>query len=387
MRSAFNETSIYNLEVIKETKRWFKQDLIQLPQFEAIKEAYKSPLYHPNFIIRIVLFVAALLALSGVSGLCALIISDADESVISVLCILYGALSFFLLENAFIKSSNHFKSGVTEALLYHACAFTIGGICGLSDFDNEHVILLSCVLIFSFAAYRYLDLLTTLAALVSFAGFIFYEFYNLGGIFQKVIPFIFIVCFTPFYFYVRKLKTRIENRIWIYNLIIAEAFCLLMIYSSGNYLVVRELSVELMNLDLEEGHDIPLAFIFYSLTVLIPVGYLYFGIKKKDVVLLRVSLLVIAFTVFTFKYYYSLGHHEITFTIAGAILLLITLGLLNYLKVMRGGFIRENQLPEKWGAANLQGIIFSQTLGGNEVAADAPVGGGESGGAGSTDSF
>jgi uncharacterized membrane protein YgcG len=168
-----------------------------------------------------------------------------------------------------------------------------------------------------------------------------------------------------------------------------EALSLLLIYAAGNYLVVRELSIELMDLFLEEGNDIPFAYIFYALTVLIPIGYLYFGIKHKDIVLLRVSLLVLAFSVFTFKYYYGFGHPEITLTVAGIVLLVITILLLNYLKTIRYGFTRENILGEKWANVNAEAFIISQTMGGNQVTTPEQFkgGGGGFGGGGATGSF
>ena len=104
--------------------------------------------------------------------------------------------------------------------------------------------------------------------------------------------------------------------------------------------------------------------------------------------MLRVSLFVLAFSVFTFKYYYSLGHPEISLTIAGVFLLGVTILLLNYLKIMRGGFTRENILSDKWGSVNAEAFIISQTMGGNVVNADVkdmPGGGGFGGGGASTD--
>jgi hypothetical protein len=102
-----------------------------------------------------------------------------------------------------------------------------------------------------------------------------------------------------------------------------------------------------------------------------------------------VSLLVLAYTVFTFKYYFSTGHHEITFTVGGAIMLIVSVALMRFLKEPKNGFTRENLLPEKWGNANLQAFIVAQTLGGNKALPDESTtpGGGESGGGGSTDSF
>ena len=249
--------------------------------------------------------------------------------------------------------------------------------------------LVICLLLFSFAAIRYLDLISTLAAIISLAALVFYEFYNLGGIFQQIIPFIFIACFTPVYFFVKRLKARKEFRLWGNNLIIVEAASLLLIYLAGNYLVVRELSINMMGLELEPGKDIPFAIIFYGLTILIPIAYLYFGIRNKDVVLLRVSLILLALSVATFKYYYGFGHPEISLTVAGALLLAISMVLFNYLKSVRNGFTRENLLSEKWGNVNIQAFIVSQTLGGNQVTADDSFkpGGGEFGGGGASGNY
>ena len=387
MSSAYNETSLYNLAVIKESKKWCKHGFIEKQQLEKIQEAHVVPLYHPNFIIRVLLFIATLFALSGVSGFLGLMVGDMDDDVIATSCIVYGIVSFFLLEKLFINK-NHFKSGVTEAILYHACGFTIGGLIVVNDF-NTQVILWSCVFVFSFAAFRYLDLLCTVAATVSLGGILFFEFYNIGGIFQQIIPFVFISGFTPLYFLSRKLKKRSDLKLWRNNMLIIEAICLLFIYAAGNYMVVRELSVNMMSLEIEEGRDIPFAFIFYALTILIPMAYLYFGIKNRNIVLLRVSLIVLAYSVFTFKYYFSLGHPEISLTLAGLLLIGVSIALMRYLKTMHNGFTRENILSEKWGSMNVEALIISQTMGGNQPTVeqqDMP-GGGASGGGGASSSF
>ena len=386
MNSAYNETSLYNLAVIKESKKWCTHGFIEKQQLEKIQEAYSVSLYHPNFIIRVLLFIANLFALSGVSGFFGLIVAGMDDDVIAIACSIYGLVSFFLLEKLFINK-NHFKSGVTEAIVYHACGFTIGGLV-VTDF-NTHVILWSCVVVFSFAAFRYLDLLCTAAATFSLGGILFFEFYNIGGVFQQIIPFVFISGFTPLYFLIRKLKKRNSLKLWSNNLLIAEAICLIFIYAAGNYMVVRELSISMMNLEIAEGSDIPFAFIFYALTILIPIAYLYVGIKYRNIVLLRVSLIVLAYSVFTFKYYFSLGHPEISLTLAGLFLIGITIALLRYLKIMRNGFTRENILSEKWGSMNVEAFIISQTMGGNQPTVEHPdmPGGGASGGGGASSRF
>jgi len=388
MSNAYNTEWVYNLAVIKESKRWAKHHFIAPEQFVKISEEYKTPLYHPNLIIRILLFVATLFALSGISGILGLMFAQTGETFIYFGCIVYGIGSFFALEKMFV-AKNHFKSGVTEAVMYHACAFTIGGVCGLTNFNSPQLILFSCFVVFLFAAFRYLDLITTVAAIGSLAGIIFYNCFEAGGIFKQVIPFVFIFSFSAIYFLVRKLKSKPELKIWSNNLLVLEIICLLLIYVSGNYLVVRELSVNLMDLVLKEGENIPFAFLFYLLTVAVPIGYLYLGIKNKDMVLLRVSLILLAFTVFTFKYYYSLGHTEITLMMAGTVLIGLAIALMRYLKTMRNGFTGDNLLSSKWANMNLEAFVISQTMGGNQTdATKATTGGGGSfGGGGSSESF
>ena len=129
--------------------------------------------------------------------------------------------------------------------------------------------------------------------------------------------------------------------------------------------------------------------IFYTLTILIPIAYLYFGIKNKNIVLLRVSLIVIAFSAFTFKYYFSLGHPEITLTLAGIMLIGISIAVMRYLKTMRNGFTRENLLSERWSSMNAEAFLISQTMGGNQVSAEqaSMPGGGNFGGGGASSDF
>lgn len=389
MKSAYNHPWVYNLAMMKEIKRWAKHNFIADEQFLKISEGYKVPFYHPNLIIRILLFVATLLALSGVTGLFFLFVADAGTVGISTMCMVYGIASFVVLEKFFIEK-NHYKSGVTEAVLYHACGFTIGGIAGLNDFDNTQLLLITCLVVFSFSAIRYLDLITTVAAIASFAAMLFYNCFEAGGVFKQVIPFVFILSFSVTYFITKKLQKRDDLNIWINNLLLVEAISLVLIYVSGNYLVVRELSVNLMDLELTEGADIPFAFLFYFLTVFIPLVFLYVGIMNKDMVPLRVSLLVVALSVFTFKYYFIPGSMELIMILAGAILIGIAIALMHYLKSVRNGFTRENLLSEKWQSLNAEAFIISQTMGGNQsVNHDGGQigGGGDSGGGGASTEF
>jgi len=389
MKSAYNQEWIYNLQVIKQAKLWLKRGLIQPEQFTAIHDSYRTALFHPNFAIRILLFIATLIATSGMSGLVMLVFSGVGEIVIGIVCILFGVAAFIILERAFIKNS-HYKSGVTEGIAYMACGFVIVGVAMLGDFENIIVIQLICLVVFACAAYRYLDLILTLAFMVTLSWMIFYHCFETGGIFKSIIPFVFMVTFSAGYLVIQKFNKRDDLKLLSDNLLILEVCCLMLVYAGGNYLIVRELSVSMMNLTLTPDEDIPFAFLFYFFTVAIPIIYLLAGIRSKDKVLLRVSLVALAFSVFTFKYYYSFGHPEITLMVAGAISSLVAILLMRYLKEMKKGFTSENILTSAWANLNVEAFIISQTMGGNQpekTEMKEMGGGGSSGGGGASTSF
>lgn len=383
-RFAYGTTGLQNLGLVKECKGWRRDGWIDEAQFRTIATAYASPLYHPNMMIRLLLFVATLLALFGVTGILALFFGNLHEDFIFLGCVLYGAAGWAAAEKFFI-ARQHYKSGVTEALIYHGCGFSIGGVAGLSD-GNPHLSLVAATVVFAWAALRYLDVVCTVAATAAFGGFLFYELYNITAL-RVFIPLFFLVAFLPVYWVFHKAKRRETLVAWRLQFAVVESVSLLVIYAAGNYLVVRMLSESLLDMNLEVGEDIPLAPVFYFTTVAIPLLYLAVGIGKKDVVLLRVSLFAIAFSVFTFKYYFSLGHPEITLTAAGAVLLLMTLAVLRYLKTIRYGFTREGLSSSRWAALQAEALVISQTLGGAQQPQGKNFGGGTSGGAGAQTSF
>jgi len=362
---AYNIDSLNNLNVLRKAKQYCKSGMITKEQWTNIQAAYKSDSFSPNIFIRILLFIAAFVALCGVTALLAIPFISIVEDAIFILCILYGIGSFVLLDLIFVKKLKNYKSGVTEMLLYHSVGFTIGGFIGMTDGNIPFSFIVS-FLVLSVAAIRYIDFVTTVAAILTAASFLFYILAEIGGWAEKLIPFAFIVFFLGTYFIAKKNKKKSELYLWRNCLEILEVFSLLFIYIGGNYLVVRELSVQMMNMMLEAGHDIPFAIVFYSLTVLVPVVYIFLGVRNKDITLIRIGVIALFFTVFTFKYYYSLGHPEITFTIGGLILTGVAIYLLNYLKIIRNGYTREQLIAEKWTSLNAEAFIISQTMGGNQ---------------------
>jgi uncharacterized membrane protein YgcG len=150
-------------------------------------------------------------------------------------------------------------------------------------------------------------------------------------------------------------------------------------YASGNYFVVEDVGEMLF-----PGFHMPFSFIFWIFTALTPLGYVYFGLKIHDRLLLRIGLLMIALSVLTFKYYFSVGHHEVTLTVAGAILLLVAYYAIRYLKNNSGKFTYQaDRSDDNPGFQGTEALVIAQTASGSVVPEkDFGFGGGKFGGGG-----
>ena len=335
---AYKAAELEKKEILSQARDLYKSKLLSEEQWQKIRETYASELYTPSVFMKILLFIFSIIGMSTIFGPITLLIDDAGESVFQIMSFLFGISLLVFTELILIKRKLHYKSGVTEAGIFSGFAFLTYGLVGYNDANAIPYYIVGFIFM-TFAAIRYLNLVALVLSVVFFCFVLLQILTDIGG--EAWIPFLFMVTFTIIYWGIKRLQIRLTNIIFESQFVIIKTMALLVIYLAGNYFVVRHLSVEFMNLNLSEGQDIPFAFVFYMLTALIPVGYLLWGIKQKSILWIRVSLLTIALSVATFKYYFSLGHPVLAITIAGAILIIIALVFFNFLKNIRSGFTRE----------------------------------------------
>lgn len=382
---AYNKKELEKLAIVTEAETWFQSGIINPDQWKIIQAEYSSNLYHPPFWLRIILFLATIVGVYSAIGFFISIIINGFNDIGDVyqgIMFFIGVGSFILLELVAIKEKKHYKSGVTEALLYMGLSNLIIGALGADM--NEYLYAFSVLIAGLIAAIRYLNLIGEVTAVGAVAFFVFQGFYDLGGYFKAIIPFAFILVFGTGYFLSQKFQKTNSLAFYKDTFIILDSLLLAMVYAGGNYFIVRELSIEMMNLQITDGEDIPFGILFHITTVIIPIAYLYFGIKRKELHLIRIGILTTFASVITFKYYYSLGHPEITLTIAGAVTVGLTIWVLNYLKSIKKGFTREKLLSDKWDNINAESVLISSTMGGNVTPEKTgnEFGGGEFGGGG-----
>lgn len=388
MNCAYDTRELRHLQVLKEAAHWHQVKFITTEQWTAIRLAYPSRLYHPNLVIRILLFIATWIAISGVNGIFFLFINEMPETVQGVVALLGGAGALYLADKVLVQTNYHYRSGVVEAVIYCGGGYVVLGMGLIADW-NVHLLFLSALGALSYVAYRYLDWIATTFAVLTLAGFLFYECYEMGGIFRQIIPFVIMISFSLVYFLAQGAKRLERWMLWEDNLLIAQVLSLLLVYAGGNYLVVRECSIALLNMNLSDGEDIPFAFVFYAFTAVMPLILLFRGVQLRSLMLLRLGVVTLVLSVLTFRYYFSIAPPEVALTIGGAIVLGVTAWLYSYLQTVRNGFTREKLLSKAFVGNDLAAFAVSQTMGGNVHKPDESFkgGGGSFGGGGASGEF
>ena len=382
---AYNISELEKKIVLSEAENLYKSNVVTEEQWPKIQKALATKLYTPSIFIKILLFIVSIIGMLTIMGPIALIFGNIGESGYQFLSFLLGGSILFFTDQVLIKAKSHYKSGVTEAGIYSGLGFIAFAILGLDSLGWLAYPLVGLILA-AFAAIRYLNLTALVLSIVFFVWIIFQTLLYIGGVVQALMPFIFMISFGLIYWGSKRIESKLAKVFLIDQFIIIQTISLLLIYIAGNYFVVRELSVKMLDLTLADNQDIPFAFLFYGFTAIIPIAYVYWGLKQKSIMFIRVALLTLALSVITLKYYFSLGMPIVTITLSGGILIGLALLLLNYLKQIRHGYTREKLLNDKWSSPNLMAFIASQTLVGNQVQGsesnDPIPGGGSFGGGG-----
>jgi membrane protein YdbS with pleckstrin-like domain len=117
--------------------------------------------------------------------------------------------------------------------------------------------------------------------------------------------------------------------------------------------------------------------------------YLTLGIFKKDSILLRVGLILIAAIVFTVRYYYSILDAEILMIAGGATMILLAWLLTRYLQTPKFGFSsEEGDSKNVMDKLHIESLILAETFSQQPSAGDdQQFGGGDFGGGGASDDF
>ncbi|MES2518079.1 MAG: hypothetical protein V4585_08230 [Bacteroidota bacterium] len=348
----------------KTAETWQKKGFFNKEQFAKIQRVYPLDYYDPNVFLKIGLFIFTILAtcFSGgiISALFLGVFGNNFNLAIIIEGLILGIVFIFLLEN-FIKSNKLYHSGVDNALLYMALSAFCTAI--FLIFENVHPPTWLFLLIFSplfvLATIRYADsVVCTLMYFLFFAIIISVALMVAWG--KTFLPFIIMFYSIGAYFLVKKLSTRHDFLYYENCLTILKTLSLVTFYLGGNYLVVREGNALINNLSGAISPQVAFAPMFYFFTLIIPVAFIYFGLRDRDRLIMILGMITLAFSIFTYRYYFAVLPVEIALTLGGVLLMALAGGLIYYLRTNKFGFTYEPE-DEREGM-NLEALFMSQVI-------------------------
>lgn len=361
---AYNPQWSENDFIQKTAQKWLKQGFLSKEQSSGIEKSYFHDYYDPNIFLKIGLFVFTILAASvSVSLMSVFFISIYETNLNAAFVIqslIIGGVFFLLLENL-IKGRKLYHSGVDNALIYMA----LGAFCTAIYFLFENLnpptwlFLMLFLPLFIATTIRYAESVAcTLTYFLILGIFVTIALESFLG--KTLLPFIVMIVSAGMYFAVKKSSTRKDYLYYETCLTILKMLSLITFYLGGNYLIVREGNALINNLSLSISPQVAFAPIFYFFTTVIPMAYISFGLRNRDRLMLILGLITLGFSIFTYKFYFSILPVEIALTVGGILLIALAGGLIHYLKTTKHGFTY--QPDDEFEGFNLEAMLMSQLV-------------------------
>lgn len=391
----YNKTSLDNLIIQQQAEQANQMGDLSAAELTAISAAYPVDLYRPNIFMGIGLFVLTSIIVSFSSGLFTLFVYDLRLAETPGFVAFLGITCYIMLE-LMVRSGKHYNSGVDNALIWVSGGYLITAwIWAIDGFDaasgSNYFLGFSAFITVLCLYYtlRFTGMLTAAAGYLAALAFLAVAWYKTGSFGAQTLPFALIILSFGAWYLFRKLSKNKKTRYHHNSLVLLQALSLLTMYAAGNYYIVQLLGNELYDTNETSPAAMPFSWFFWIWTLGIPLVYIGLGLRKKEVVLLRTGLFLVAAAVFTFKAYYHVAPIEVTLTIAGFVFLILAIALRRYLKSPRNGFttadLNEGHLMDK---INAESLIITETFSDTAAAPAADrFGGGSFGGGGASSGY
>lgn len=356
---SYNSKTLDNLEVIEAAEKALHKQCITAEEYQQIKTAYPVDLYTPNPYIRIGLFILTIIVVFFAFGLFCLMTMEGGETAVGILTLFFGGGTYAMIEYM-VHAKKHHKSGVDTALMWMSGAAVVAAVFIITDTHvYPSVMSMLICLLATYYVLRFADVLMSIIAFIALLSFFFFIFMHAGRV---IIPFLVMGISFGVYLSARMLSKINTYRHYKTCLNMLQIVALITLYLGGNYYVVRETSNEMFNMRLEPGESIPGGWIFWIFTIILPPLYIFAGIRKKDTILIRTGLFLIAAIVYTIRTYHSVAPIEVAMTFGGIILIAVAYGLTKLLKPSRNGFTAEQVDDDEQDALQLESLIVAQSF-------------------------
>lgn len=379
---AYPKNLLENTFLVEEAKNLRNGKFIHPDHFFAIKSKLEQLKTQPNFLVRGGFFLLGVLLYSSIAGALALFMMPLLDSGVDFTFVIYLYAFIGFVGAEFFARNNYYGFGLDDVFVlgFQLLFFTAIGV----STESKMAVLMAMAVTGVLACLRYVNALSALVSVVGISGMVAVSIIDYQLLPTAVLPFVMLLQAVFFYWIFTLLNRNAEAYFYKHPLRLLQVFALILGYASVNYLVVRELSAELMGIAVLPDEDIPFAFVFYVLTFAIPIGFVIYSLKMKSREFLIIGILMMAFSIFTIRYYYSLMPVEIALILGGIVIFAMAYFGIVKLKHRESGLtFKPDRYTDKNSLLYAQTLIINSQMHSNPLPTEDPMafgGGGFSGG-------
>lgn len=389
---AYNEQWILNREMVRQATGWHRQRLLTDEQMSAVRQAYPVGFRQTNGFIEIGLFLFTIVVILGVYLLINSFVSVllSDQSVYGIVNIVFGCV-VGLVGRVLTRQRLLYRNGVDNAFVVTLASFLAFG---LNQFlPNGLSLSLHCLVtlpLLLVILWYYGDTLIAFLTLALFYALVFDSTLKYGWG-KDALPFVMMSVSAGLYWlcYAASVAGSTKPGIIAYyvdSVNLTQWIALIVLAASGNYFVVREVNGLLLEPIPGDAPEINLAWLFWVLTFVIPMVYVWQGFVRKNRTLIILGGLGVIGAVATVHEYAALVPLNVMLTLGGGILIGLAVAGVRYLSQVRYGFTDapDEESPGEF-FVNTETLATMQTAAGalHGPKEDIRFGGGSFGGGGS----
>jgi uncharacterized membrane protein (DUF485 family) len=357
----YDKQILKNDALVDEADTLYKGGFISKEQKKFIKKELPVFKSQDNILVRLGFFLLGNLLYSSICGAISILGLSSEDIFLEICCYLFAAVGF--VGSELLAKQNFHNHGLDDSFILGAL-LNVGFAIGITTEGYEIVIAFFVAVVAIFMFLRYLHLLSMLVFCLAVTAFSFFGMFEFGDLGKAILPFTAMILSAIFYFVTKKLINNLNESYYYNGLLLANSFCLVLFYLSCNYLVVRELSAELLGTEVKPGTDIPFAFFFYGFTFIVPIVYLVQALKTKDRIMLWISFLAIGFSIYTIRFYYAVLPIEVALTLSGLILFAIAYFSIKKLKGKESGLtFKPDRINHSDAILNAEALVVASTFG------------------------
>lgn len=353
-----DKTELENVTLAEEAHSLKSAGFIQKEQYNQIIKELTALRSQKNILIRVGFFLLGCFLYSSICGFLALISYEAIDGNYAFLIYVYALIGFLGAE--LLARQKYYGYGFDDAFLLGA-QLTLTIAIGASTDGNGLLIALTVTFTSLLSYLRYVHLSMALLFCLAATASLVYTLFEFGSIGKTILPFVLMMYSAAIYFYSETMLKKLKTPFYHKGILLANSFSLVLFYLSGNYLVVRELSVALLGAEIAPNSDISFALFFYAFTFIVPAAYLVYSLLKKDRIMFWIGSLALAFSIYSIRFYYAVLSIETFLTIAGLVLFAWTYFSIKKLKDKETGItFRPDLFTNANASINAEALIVSQ---------------------------